>query len=697
MTYDDASKIYVSNRKDTIVCSSCIASLVQKLFSTIFFIVLCRSCLLYIVGFSCNCNNSDATSAADITPSRHHVTQPHCLGTVTTLGTNDPIGYIIEERRLLDPKSKWKQDQLKSTPKVIFHLHDQESIALPDGAVPNWQAYGIAPFMFCQIKSLGDKHIVALDLNGAKFQNGEQLGFIFVKNNRTLVDVMQHLIGCPDQSYACRQIKDGLILPGVVSGYLLQSESILNRSIDLNSYSNGYCYIKKGDHYCFIPLKNSVPEVKLVQPVAGSSYNSILPTNIQPSLLENRIDAPPVRPLFLKNDAPSAALSMVHEEAVTDRSMQTNDIESAPLNLLGGVGGGLYSDKAAHNNGLSEAMRAEKIIQMKQKALNKIVKKIATYTIIHEQVIKTIQKINLDKVVLNDIVQNHFKPNVGSTLQLVFNPVLQAISQLQAALILEKSCQLGIEYSRPTYLSDQCSALIKQLRNLEVAICEEYFEILSTEILLHQVIEFFESMYDLLLYIRRLYILNPTDRMRQCVKQLYIEDDRQSKTAQVIIEQLEKLEDEQLSMVREVRKIASKRAGTLVAIQDAVTLVRNPLENAIHTIRALDLRIKLRLNLNVIVGKVKNLKRLKEIIADLDLAKEYICAIRVRVHDPTLKILKAAIAKQIQTATNEALKLANKLETNLRSKTNSMVDQEKVLKTLLPTIDACDDAGYEAA
>ncbi|MCT4696999.1 MAG: hypothetical protein V3581_01945 [Candidatus Cardinium sp.] len=104
--------------------------------------------------------------------------------------------------------------------------------------------------------------------------------------------------------------------------------------------------------------------------------------------------------------------------------------------------------------------------------------------------------------------------------------------------------------------------------------------------------------------------------------------------------------------------------------------------NEIHTIGTLDLRLKLRLNSNIIAGKVKNLKRIKGIIADLDLAKEYICAIQVRLHHPTLKTLKAAIAAQIQTAANQALKVANKLKTNLRSKTNSMVDQEKVLKTL---------------
>ncbi|MCT4697000.1 MAG: hypothetical protein V3581_01950 [Candidatus Cardinium sp.] len=73
-------------------------------------------------------------------------------------------------------------------------------------------------------------------------------------------------------------------------------------------------------------------------------------------------------------------------------------------------------------------------------------------------------------------------------------------------------------------------------------------------------------MYDLLFYIKRLYGLNPTDGMRQCVKQLYIEDDKRCKAAQAIIEQLEKLEDEQLSMIREVRKTASKKADTLVAI-----------------------------------------------------------------------------------------------------------------------------------
>ncbi|MCT4697003.1 MAG: hypothetical protein V3581_01965 [Candidatus Cardinium sp.] len=94
-----------------------------------------------------------------------------------------------------------------------------------------------------------------MDFKGATFQNGEQLGFIFLKNNRTLVEVMQHLIGWPDQSYACRQTKDGWILSGVVSGDLLQFRSIFNRSLDLNSHSNGYCYIKRDGHYCFILLK----------------------------------------------------------------------------------------------------------------------------------------------------------------------------------------------------------------------------------------------------------------------------------------------------------------------------------------------------------------------------------------------------------------------------------------------------------
>lgn len=140
MTYDDAAsyKIYLGNHKPTIACTGCIASLVQKLLSTIFFIALCRSCLLCMVGFSCNCNNSDATSVADSAPSGDHVTQSNYLGTVTMLGTNDPIGHIMEARRLFGPKSKWKQDQLKSTSKVLFHLHDKESIVLPDGAVPNW-------------------------------------------------------------------------------------------------------------------------------------------------------------------------------------------------------------------------------------------------------------------------------------------------------------------------------------------------------------------------------------------------------------------------------------------------------------------------------------------------------------------------------------------------------------------------------
>ncbi|MDN5246943.1 MAG: hypothetical protein V3581_01955 [Candidatus Cardinium sp.] len=86
--------------------------------------------------------------------------------------------------------------------------------------------------------------------------------------------------------------------------------------------------------------------------------------------------------------------------------------------------------------------------------MNKIVNKVATYTIIHKDVIKAIQKINLDRMVLNHIVETHFKLNVGSTLQLVLNPVLQAINQLQSALNLEKSCQLGIEYNRPKNLSD---------------------------------------------------------------------------------------------------------------------------------------------------------------------------------------------------------------------------------------------------
>ncbi|MCT4697002.1 MAG: hypothetical protein V3581_01960 [Candidatus Cardinium sp.] len=47
---------------------------------------------------------------------------------------------------------------------------------------------------------------------------------------------------------------------------------------------------------------------------------------------------------------------MVHKATVTDRSMQTNDIGSVSLNLLEGVGGGLYSGKAEHNSGLSKAL-----------------------------------------------------------------------------------------------------------------------------------------------------------------------------------------------------------------------------------------------------------------------------------------------------------------------------------------------------
>ncbi|UWW96625.1 MAG: hypothetical protein NMK33_04165 [Candidatus Cardinium sp.] len=58
---------------------------------------------------------------------------------------------------------------------------------------------------------------------------------------------------------------------------------------------------------------------------------------------------------------------------------------------------------------------------------------------------------------------------------------------------------------------------------MEAAVCEEYAEVLSEEILLNQVIESMEKIYDLLFDIRQLHIPYETDLMSwRNIKQLSI-------------------------------------------------------------------------------------------------------------------------------------------------------------------------------
>lgn len=145
-------------------------------------------------------------------------------------------------------------------------LHARHPI---DEDIPNWDSYGITPFMLCQKGGSGYRHTFSLALDGAKFQNGEALGFILVKNNRPPAHLVKHLIKkhipWPSQPCVYMRIKGCLILPGIIEQDALQYAHHFDPLIDLNRYAHIYCYIKKGRYYCFVPLnlislKNNVTQ-----------------------------------------------------------------------------------------------------------------------------------------------------------------------------------------------------------------------------------------------------------------------------------------------------------------------------------------------------------------------------------------------------------------------------------------------------
>lgn len=298
--YAPSCKAYVGDNKPPIEAPISTCSSVRKLLYRILLMAVCGSCLL-LTGFLA-CYKKSNTSPEVVPPAGKFIpyTFPRYVGSITILDRANPVCWSIVSSAPFYKKDIKDKKDISRQSLLRLCLHDKESIDF--GNVGDWRAiaaeyfsnipfkqHAIDPnakskwassFMVCQRTSSGDKHTFSLDLGDMKLQSGEQVGFLLVKDGYSPVDLVKHLIETsepwPDQSQVC--IKYYLILPGQIRKSLLQSEYACDSLIDLNSYSKPYCYIKKEDHYCFIPLENHLLEDRMSYATSIQCANGVSKT-----------------------------------------------------------------------------------------------------------------------------------------------------------------------------------------------------------------------------------------------------------------------------------------------------------------------------------------------------------------------------------------------------------------------------------
>ncbi len=140
-------------------------------------------------------------------------------------------------------------------------------------------------------------------------------------------------------------------------------------------------------------------------------------------------------------------------------------------------------------------------------------------------------------------------------------------------------------------------------------------------------------------------------------------------------------------MIRDCRKKALAIQETLVAIQkDLITLRRTPLELAQRKIYRSNLNRVLQLEVNIVEGKLQKIKRIRDIITDLELEEEDVKAILHPAGLSTplkIEIDMAVKYKKIATAIDKALNIEKQFKTDIWLKSRSILNQAKVLKELL--------------
>lgn len=627
-------KAYTGNNKtNTMVPISSYFS-VQKLLSSIFSMVLWVSCMLSTIGFSCSSKSNHLPKGMEfgykVSRLPHHTTR--CVGSVTIFGMGDPADYIqgcIAPEQLMyqyvidhdkDGNVTFKRVNIDPYPDPSDNIVATHPM---HGTIPNWEGYGLTRLRPYKGPILNDTHTFSLDLGEAKFQNGEQLGFILVKPNVSLVGLVKYLLekcaSWSKQPHLC--MEDYLMLPGVISEHTLQYSNTLNSftKLNLNNYSNLYCYIKKGPHYCFIPLKNTVSAVTTAYSASSRSY-AYTSKSKQAGPSSSNVAAPPESAASLKQGAPLDALPKVNGLLAEDKN--TNG-KSKPTNLLEELKAAGYNSigsKMDHNNAPLETFPDAKIAQ--EKALEALGRNIETFEMIHKYVTESIKKIKIKA--LNDVTKNKISLSWENKIQSALSPALKAINSLQSALALEKAYQLSIEYRRPTNLSDQCSTVVQTLEKLKKTVSEEYFNLLSIEILLNQVIESLEEMYDLLGNIRKLLSSqDKVDDIRRSLNQLCIGNSTPLKNGKNIIAQLEQMEDEQLKMIQNFKQTASAISEMLRTICKELGLsIGAPLGKVISKIGSSNAELNLKLQSNIGARNVTSLEHIKDTIIDLELKEE---------------------------------------------------------------------------